>query len=75
MNWRKNVMMLAFMVFVMTIVVDLILWAMDAEVGVIVGATGAGVSILGMLAKELLTDAPPPMVPASIVEKILDQQR
>lgn len=75
---RWNVLVLAGLIVlsgILALVAGVTLHILDAEetlvVAVPMGMLTAIAGPLGMMAKELLTDPPPPQVPASIVSEII----
>lgn len=84
-QWRKNVLFVAVSTAVFNaVIVSGILFMVSAGnasiqahipmlVTALVGVAGGVNTVLGMICKELLTEPPPPTVPASTVREILDK--
>ena len=73
MELRVNVLLVAAAIVVLVITSLAALRFTDIDTTVVVAVLGLGLSPLGMICKELLTDPPSPQVPAHIVAQMLDK--
>ena len=70
--YRKNVLVLAFLMVVLAGSALVTAAMTTVDDATIIAVAGLGLTPLGMIAKELLTDPPPPVVPAPIVSEIIN---
>ena len=69
---RWNVLSVIFMILVMVLSAFAFIWKTEVDPTTVLALVGIAVGPMGMVCKELLTEPPPPAVPADTVDHMID---
>ena len=69
---RYNVLFVIGMILVMVLAAFGFIWKTEVDPTTVLALVGIAVGPMGMVCKELLTEPPPPSVPADTVDHMID---